>query len=143
LLFPELNAQQTSVASLYSRIGCCKTRINHFKLDMISFHYNEQLCFSSLAHNKHPSHYGSALQPTVPPRDVQHKIIIIRERFSQKKERKLLIFAKIVENQTPLGHYYKSIIQGVVICDFFCVIISASYFLHAVLSHFDTCLLSN
>jgi hypothetical protein len=34
--------------------------------------------------------------------------------FAGKKKRKtLLIFVKIVQNQTPLGYYYKYMIQGV------------------------------
>jgi hypothetical protein len=34
-----------------------------------------------------------------------HKIIF--KRGSEKKEEKLFILVKIVENQTPIGYYYK------------------------------------
>jgi hypothetical protein len=42
--------------------------------------------------------------------DVLHKIIC--KIFSPKKEKKLVTFFKIVENQTPLGYNYKYTIQG-------------------------------
>ncbi len=42
--------------------------------------------------------------------DVWHKIIC--KIFSPKKEKKLVTFFKIVENQTPLGYNYKYTIQG-------------------------------